>query len=254
MFETGRVGLAALLTLLAASPLRAAEVTVCAAASLADALREIGTAYEASSGNKVVFNLGASSDLARQIRAGAPADLFFSADQAQMDVLERAGLVKAADRVDVLSNVLVVVVPAEGGKVLRTPSDLLSLERLALADPQAVPAGVYARTYLESKGLWKKLEGKVVPTLNVRAALAAVESGHVDAGIVYRTDAAISSRVAVAFEIAREEGPRIVYVLAPLAASTRPVTRDLVRYLVSPDAIKVYERYGFLTTIGKPTR
>jgi molybdate transport system substrate-binding protein len=235
-----------LIALLAcAAPVAAEEVNVYAAASLTDALQELAQAFEARSGHKVVFNLGASNDLARQIKAGAPADVFFSADKAQMDGLEAAGLVRTADRVDVLSNILVVVVPASRTARMSQPSDLLAVNRVALGDPEAVPAGVYARTWLESIGLWDKLKDKVIPTLNVRAALSAVESENVDAGIVYRTDAAISKRVKVAFEVPRDKGPAIVYPMAPLAGSKKPATGELVRYLTSAPARDVYRRYGF---------
>ena len=232
--------------LFSAAPVAAEEVTVYAAASLTDALQEVAQGFEAKTGHKVVFNLGASNDLARQIRAGAPADVFFSADKAQMDGLEAAGLVRAADRMDVLSNILVVVVPASRTARMSQPSDLLAVQRLALADPEAVPAGVYARTWLQSVGLWDKLKDKVIPTLNVRAALSAVESENADAGIVYRTDAAISKRVKVAFEVPKDKGPAIVYPMAPLAGSRKPAAAELVRYLTSAPAREVYRRYGFI--------
>lgn len=249
----GRQTLAAvaLLSLVPDCSLRAEDVMLFAAASLTDALQEIGKAYEAASGNELVFNFGASSDLARQVRAGAPADVFFSADRAQVDALERAGLVRAGDRVDVLSNALVVVVPAAAAGALRSPAGLASLARIALADPEAVPAGVYARAYLESAGLWATLRDRIVPTLDVRAALAAVESGNADAGIVYRTDAAGSRRVRTAFEVPPEQGPRIVYVLAPIAASRKPATRQLVRHLLSAEARGTYQRHGFLAIAGR---
>jgi len=221
------------------------DVTVFAAASLSDALEEIARGYEQASGNKVVLNVGATSDLARQIQAGAAADLFFSADRAQMDVLEKTGLVRGADRVELLSNVLVVVVPAAAPTRVGSPADLASLRRIALADPEAVPAGVYARTYLESIGMWSALRDRVIPTLNVRAALAAVESGNADAGIVYRTDAASSRRVRVAFTVPPESGPKIVYVLAPLATPRRPAALDLARRLGGPEARAVFEKHGF---------
>jgi molybdate transport system substrate-binding protein len=237
--------------LLLAGPLAAEEVAVYAAASLTNALKDVARDFEAQTGHKVVFNLGASSDLARQIKAGAPADVFFSADKAQMDGLEAAGLVRAGDRIDVLSNVLVVVVPALRAASLRQPTDLLAVKHLAVADPQAVPAGVYARTWLESIGLWEKLQDKVVPTLDVRAALSAVESENADAGIVYRTDAAISKRVKVAFEVSRDRGPAIVYPLAPIARSGKPATAEIVRHLTSASARAVYARYGFLV-LGEP--
>jgi molybdate transport system substrate-binding protein len=248
----GRVEIAWIVAavLASAGPVAAEDVTVYAASSLTDALQDVARGFEAQTGHKVVFNVGASNDLARQIKAGAPADVFFSADKAQMDGLEASGLVRASDRADVLSNVLVIVVPVSAAARMSGPADLLTAKRLALADPQAVPAGVYARSWLESIGLWDKLKDRVVPTLNVRAALSAVESENVDAGIVYRTDAAISKRTKVAFEVPREQGPPIVYPLAPLAASRSRATADLVRYLTSPAARAVYERHGFVV-LGK---
>jgi molybdate transport system substrate-binding protein len=234
-----------------AAPGAAEEVTVYAAASLTEALKDIAQGFEAQTGHKVVFNLGASNDLARQIKAGAPADVFFSADKAQMDGLEATGLVRATDRVDVLSNVLVVVVPASSTARMSQSTDLLAVKHLALADPEAVPAGVYARAWLESIGLWGKLQGRIVPALNVRAALSAVESENADTGIVYRTDAAISKRVKVAFEVPRDQGPLIVYPLAPLADSKKAATAELVRYLTGASARKVYGRYGFIVLVEK---
>jgi molybdate transport system substrate-binding protein len=242
----------ALLALVApAAAAGADEVAVYAAASLTDCLKELAGGFEKSTGHKVVFNLGGSNDLARQIKAGAPADVFFSADKTQMDGLEAAGLVRGSDRVDVLSNVLVAVVPAASTARIGGAGDLLALRHLALADPEAVPAGVYARAWLESIGLWGRVKDQVVPTLNVRAALAAVESENADAGIVYRTDAAISKRVKVAFEVAKDQGPAIVYPLAPLAGSKKAATAELVQYLTSSSARGVYERYGFIVLGGK---
>ena len=117
---------------------------------------------------------------------------------------------------------------------------------LALADPDAVPAGIYARGWLESVGLWGRLKERVVPALNVRAALAAVEAENADAGIVYRTDAAVSKRVKVAFEVPREQGPPIVYPLAPIATSRTKATTELMRHLTSAAARAVYRRHGFV--------
>ena len=230
----------------------AEEVVIFAAASLTDALREIGKGYEATSRNHLIFNFGASNDLARQIRAGAPADIFFSADLAQMEGLEREGLVRRADRLDVLSNRLSAIVPVGSTLDIRGPRDLLAVKYLALASPEAVPAGVYAKTYFESIGLWDDIRAKVVPTLDVRATLAAVEGGHADAGIVYRTDAALSKRVRTAFDVPRDQGPPIVYPLAPLTASKRgEAARAVVRYLIGREAIAVYDRFGFLVILGK---
>src|SRR6185437_1435868 len=127
---------------------------------------------------------------------GAPVDVFVSADEAQMNLVARAGLVQPGTRVDLLSNQLVVVMPKPEAHPLGSARDLAApaIHRLAMADPGAVPAGVYAKAYLESQGLWSAIQPKVVPTLDVRAALAAVDSGNVDAAFVYRTDAALSSR------------------------------------------------------------
>jgi molybdate transport system substrate-binding protein len=229
-----------------------AEILVFAAASLTDALEEIGSKYGAASGDRVIFNFGASSDLARQIKAGAPADVFFSADVPQMEGLEKEGLVRREDRVDVLSNVLVAIVPLSSARAIRAPRDLLAVKYFALASPESVPVGVYARKYFESIGLWEELKGKVVPTADVRASLAAVEAEHADAGMVYRTDAAISKRVRVAFEVPRNEGPPIVYPLAPVARSKhKEAAAALVRHLVGTEAIQTYERFGFIVLVKR---
>jgi molybdate transport system substrate-binding protein len=245
---------AALLAVLAAGvPARArgADLVVFAAASLTDALREVGRAWEATSDDRVTFNFAGSSTLARQILAGAPADVFFSADRAQMAALERAGLVAPGAAVDALSNELVVVVPGDAGVPIAGPDDLRDVRRLALADPEAVPAGVYARRWLESIGLWSAVREHVVPTLDVRAALAAVEAGHADVGVVYHTDAAGSRRVRIAFEVPRAEGPPIVYTLAPLAHPAHAGAERLARFLASPAAGAVYARLGFLPLGGR---
>src|SRR5262249_16190043 len=149
--------------------------------------------YEKQSSDKIVFNFAASSMLARQITERAPADIFFSADEAKMDDLQKAGLIVNDTRRDMLSKSLVIVVPNDSQLTIKTPENLLSkTQKIAVADPRAVPAGIYTKEYLSGIGLWDKLESKIVPTENVRAALAAVESGNVDAGFVYRTDADIS--------------------------------------------------------------
>ncbi len=246
--DTERRSLAVALTIVLAGlwPSVAAgeEVVVFAAASLADALREIGSAFEARTGHRVVLSVGGSNDLARQIRAGAPAEVFVSASAERMDEVERAGLVRAADRVDLLSNRLVVIVPVVASAVPATAEDLASVRRLALGDPQAVPAGIYARQWLEKRGLWGRVRARVVPTLDVRAALAAVESGNADAGIVYRTDAAISRRVRVALEVPAGEAPRIVYPAALLAGARGAPARPLNPPRPAPAAPEGLARRG----------
>src|SRR5262245_58954698 len=192
-----------------------AEVTVYAAASLTDVMKEIAADYEKQGGDKISFNFGASSLLARQIIERAPADMFISADEAKMDDLEKAGLIAIETRRDLFSNLLVIVVPNDSKQVITSPEELVTKsQKIAVADPRAVPGGIFTREYLARLGLWQKLEPKIVPTENVRTALAAVESGNVDAGFVYKTDANISSKVKVAFTVAAEEGPPIRYPVA----------------------------------------
>lgn len=230
---------------LLASP---SDVRVYAAASLSDALTEALVLFqEAHPGARVLPNFGGSSDLARQIIAGAPADLFFSADEAQMDRVSKEGLLEEDSRRDVLSNQLVIVTSRSGTVSVKGPEDLARLRgRIAMADPEAVPAGVYARMYLSKLGLWEEVRSKVVPTLDVRAALAAVASGNVEAGIVYRTDAPIESRVQVAFEVPIDAGPRVIYPLSILRGRGSDDTRALARFLTSAPAGAVFGRHGFV--------
>ena len=221
------------------------EILVFGAASLTESLQELGKHFDASTGTKVTFSFGSSSDLARQIEAGAPADVFFSADKAKMDAFEKAGLVRAADRREFLSNVLVVVVPSSSSARIASAKDLAALPKLALADPSAVPAGIYAKQWLTAEGVWDAVRKKVVPTLDVRAALAAVAGGDIPAGIVYRTDAAISRDVRIAYSVT--DGPAITYSVAPVAASKHAeAAAKFVSFLDSPSGRGVFERRGFL--------
>jgi molybdate transport system substrate-binding protein len=235
---------------LAGTRLAAGEVTVFAAASLADALRELAAAYQQATGETVRLNLGASSTLARQIQEGAPADLFFSADEAKMDALERAGLLEPGTRRSLLSNSLVVVVAADSAIRLASVRELTApaVRRLAVAEPETVPAGIYARAYLDKQGLWRVLAPKIVPTENVRAVLAAVASGDVDAGFVYRTDALSTRQVRVAWAIPREDGPRISYPLAVVKGGDNPAGgRRFLAWLTSAAGKSVFVKYGFIT-------
>lgn len=232
-----------------ALPLQAAEVTVSAAASLTDALKKIAANYEKTSGDKIIFNFAASSLLAQQIAAGAPADIFFSADEAQMNRLEKQGLIDPATRKSILGNSLVVIVPSDSTLQIKSAGDLTNanVKQIALADPKAVPAGVYAKARLLKLQLWPAVEPKVVSTENVRAALAAVASGNVDAGVVYKTDAAISKNVKIAYEVPRADGPDISYPVALVKNSPQPAAaKKFLGYLSSKEAGQVFTRYGFL--------
>jgi molybdate transport system substrate-binding protein len=227
----------------------AADIKVFAAASLTDSVKEIAAAYRASTGDRIVFNLGASSTLARQIEEGAPADIFFSADEAKMDALEAKGLLAKGTRTSRLSNSLVIVVASENGAAVSSPQDLASpkVKRLALGDPRAVPIGVYAKQYLERLKLWTGIAPKVVATENVRAALAAVEAGNADASIVYKTDAAISKKVKVVFEVPAGDAPKISYPVALMKDAPAPAAaRRFLDYLNSEDAGRVFVKFGFI--------
>ncbi len=229
-----------------ATTVSATEVRVFAAVSLTEALEEIAAAYERQTGDDVVFHFGGSSLLARQIEQGAPADLFLSADEARMDALSQRGLVVASTRTSVLSNTLVIVVPWDGGMNITSPAQLMKAGSIALAEPSTVPAGIYARSWLQKLGLWERIAPKVIPTDNVRAALAAVESGNVDAAIVYKTDARIARHTRIAYEVPRAQGPAISYPFAMLRdAEQRAAAMRLLAYLRSKAALHVFAKHGF---------
>lgn len=227
----------------------AGEVSVFAAASLSDALKELAAQHQKATGDIVNLNLAASSTLARQIKEGAPADLFLSADEAKMDELTKAGLIDSATRQSLLGNTLVIVVPTDSSLAMRSAKDLAAPEvkHLALAEPQTVPAGIYAKEYLQKAGLWDSVSGKVVAMENVRAALAAVESGNAEAGIVYKTDALISKKVKVAHAIPATEGPRISYPVALVKGGKNPASAaNFLALLTSAEGKAVFAKYGFL--------
>ena len=209
-----------------------------AAASLQDALRVIAANYQRTSNDRVLFNFAGSNVLALQIRAGAPVDIFLAADERTMNSVR--SLVTA--RRPLLSNTLVVVSNIRVGDA----RELLRARRIALGDPNTVPAGVYAREYLQRIGLWRDLLPKIIPMENVRAALAAVDGGNVDAAIVYKTDAMLVRRSHVAFEITGVDAPRIVYPVAIVRASRHPAAaRRFLNYLTSTEALIVFRRFGF---------
>jgi molybdate transport system substrate-binding protein len=223
------------------------EVLVSAATSLTDVLQQIARAYEARTGTRLALNVGASNTLARQIAAGAPVDLFISADDAQMNLVR--GNILPETRVDLISNQLAIAVPTDRPRVVRSARDLAdpAFKRIALGDPAAVPAGVYARQYLEHAGLWPLIAPKVIPSATVRLALAAVESGAADAAIVYRTDVAAARRARLAFVVPAAEGPRIVYPAAVIrSAPHADAAKRLLTFLQSPAAADIFSRAGFL--------
>jgi molybdate transport system substrate-binding protein len=228
---------------------RTDEILVAAAASLTDVLKELSAAYQSKGKNIVNFNFGPSSTLARQIEEGAPADVFFSADLAQMDNLNKKGRLEPGMRKNLLSNQLVIIVPADSKLAIGSPKDLLKPEvkRIALAEPSSVPVGVYSSKYLSDEGLWEKVKPKVVPVLDVRATLASVESGNVEAGFVYKTDAAISKKVKIVFEVPIDMGPKITYPVAIIKESKRKeAARNFMNFVISPASKRIFEKYGFV--------
>lgn len=258
-WRAGLVVLAAAVGLSLAPAARAAQagsrgpILVSAAASLTDALTAIAHDYERTHGVHVTLNVGASSTLARQVTNGAPVDLFLSADEAQMDLVARAGLVEPGSRIDLLSNQLVVIMPRGTAHPLTSIEALAApaFRRIASADPGVVPAGVYAKHYLESQHLWAAIQPKIVPTLDVRAALAAVDSGNVDAGFVYRTDAALSRQSTMVFSVPRDQGPKISYPAALISGAAHlDAARHFLQYLQGPEAAKVFDRFGFVVNTG----
>ena len=224
-------------------------LTVSAAVSLSEVLDEAAAAYGERGGGPVRFNFAGSNVLARQIVNGAPVDLFISGDQAQMAVVERAGEVLEGSLRVVASNQLAVVASEDRVTQVRAafPRAGPAIRRLALGDPAAVPAGVYAKRYLERVGLWDAFESRLIPTGNVRGALAAVENGSVDAAIVYVTDVRSARRARVALVIPRDEAPEIAYPAAVMARSPNSAAAErFLTFLESADGRGIFARHGFL--------
>ncbi|MGH8751516.1 MAG: molybdate ABC transporter substrate-binding protein [Burkholderiales bacterium] len=232
-----------------ATPFCAAEnITAFAAASLKDALDALIVQYQSGSGNKVLAVYAASPTLARQIEQGAPADIFISADQDWMDYLAARQLIVPATRINLLHNHLVLIAPGDSKVATEIrPSfplaQLLGDGRLAMANPENVPAGKYGRAALEKLGVWVSVAKQVAATDNVRAALALVARGEAPLGIVYRTDALIEKKVRIVAEFPAHTHPPIVYPAA--AVSSSATARVFLDFLSSPAARKTWDKYGF---------
>ena len=222
-------------------------LVVSVAASIHDALAEIAGLYRAATGVTVALNTGGSNTLARQIVEGAPAGLFLSADEIQMDVVENAGRVVPGTRTRLLTNELAVIVPRDapaGVTVERVLEGRVS--RLAMGDPSAVPAGVYGRRWLEAQQAWARVSPQVIPFPTVRGVLSAVEAGRVDAGIVYRTDAA-TSPVRVIAHISPKDHPylQIVQPAAVIRGPMEAEARRFLEFLESAPARAVFAKRGY---------
>ena len=252
MFAAARRALVVVVLAAGATAVLAADLTVSAAASLTNAFKEIGPLFEAAHpGTAVLFNFGASGALLQQIaKGGAPVDVLVSADEETMDQAQRQGIVNAAQRRDVVSNTLVVIVPASARSAPTTLGQLAqpTYQRVAIGLPASVPAGRYARGVLEAAGLWPAIEPKMVGANNVRQALDYVARGEVDAAFVYATDAALMpDKVKVALTVPTSRPAR--YPAAPVVASANAQTAaKFVEFLQSAPAQAVLAKHGF----GKP--
>lgn len=224
---------------------------VSAAASLTNAFKDVGRAFEAQyPGTRVLFNFAASGALLQQIAQGAPVDVFASADQETMDQAQSRQLVKPQARRNFVSNTLVVVVPADAASPPRALHDLLAAQvaRIAIGTPASVPVGRYAKGVLEKARLWQRIEPKLIGASSVRQALDYVARSEVDAGFVYATDAALMpEKVKVAFTVPTETP--VLYPIAPVAGSANASdAARFVDFVMSPPAQAILARYGF----GKP--
>lgn len=225
---------------------------VLAAASLQEALTEAADAWAAKHHARPVISFAGSSALARQIEAGAPADLFISADEEWMDYLARKGLIRPNSRATLLSNQLVLIAPVGSNTTLTIRRGFplaraLGSGRLAMADPDSVPAGKYGKAALSHLAVWPLLASKVARAENVRAALALVERGEAPYGVVYATDARASSRVRVVGIFPASSHPAIAYPIAALRGSTNPAAETFRRFLVSREGKAIFARHGFVT-------
>jgi molybdate transport system substrate-binding protein len=233
---------------LAAASAQAVELTVSAAASLTNAFKDIGVAYEAQHpGVKVLFNFAASGALLQQIAKGAPVDVFASADQETMDQAQQQRLVKVETRHNFAGNSLVVIVPGDATLTPRNVQDLLSAKvtRIAIGVPASVSVGRYTKGVLEKTNLWAPVEAKMIGAASVRQALDYVARGEVDAGFVYATDAAIMpGKVKVAFTVPMP-GP-ILYPIAPIAGSANAgEAAKFTAFVLSAPAQAILGKYGF---------
>lgn len=233
----------------AASENAAPPLLVYGAASLTNVLEELGTAYQRAHGQSVKFSFAASSMLARQIEAGAKADIFFAADTEWMDYLQSRHLLNTGSRINLLSNRLVLIAPANSKLQLKIApnfalASILGKSRLSIGDPDSVPAGKYARSALTSLGVWNDVADKLVRGDSVRTALAFVDRGEAPLGIVYETDALIDKQVRIVDYFPVNSHTPIVYPIALTATATSGADK-FIAFLRSPASEAAFKKYGF---------
>ncbi len=224
--------------------------TVSAAASLRESVEAIGEVFQADHPEiTLLFNFGASGSLRHQIEQGAPVDVFISAAPVHIQMLKEAGLLATAATREILTNDLVLVTPKNNQRI-QTLGNLRrgEIQRVAIGAPLSVPSGMYARQALQSLGLWEKLQGRLVLAKNTLQVLAYVESGEVDAGFIYATDAARSRKVHVVAKVPSDSHAPIVYAAAITADAAHPIiARSFVHYLSDPSARAIFQAHGFKT-------
>lgn len=229
------------------------KITVFAAASLTNAMQDIAAQYKKEKTVEVVSSFASSSTLARQIEAGAPADLFISADQQWMDYAVSKNAIKTDTRETLLGNSLVVVAPKasqQGDITINDKTDwtaLLKGGRLAVGDPDHVPAGIYAKEALQKLGAWETLSPKLAPAQDVRGALALVQRDEAPLGIVYGSDAVASKGVKVVGTFPEASHKKVEYPIAIVKGHDNPTVTAFYSYLKGPEAAAIFQRYGFTT-------
>jgi molybdate transport system substrate-binding protein len=244
--------IAAVLALSAAPTIAEEKVTVFAAASLTDALKAAAARWQAQGNGAVVLSFGSSSAIAKQVEAGAPADIFASADDKWMQYLTDKSLVDDATVQRPIGNDLVLIAPADStASIAIAPNfDLagaLGDGRLSIGDPKGVPAGKYGQQALEKLGVWSSVESKTAAAENVRAALALVQRGEAPLGIVYATDAQSAKGVKVVGTFPDDSHDPIVYPMGVVAGHDRPEVKAFFDFLVGPEGKKLFASYGFKT-------
>ena len=245
-----RVALALILVTIASPALAAPKIVVFAAASLTDALQDIAASYEKKTGARIVNSFASSSTLARQIENGAPAEIFASADNQWMDYLATRGLIEPDTRKSPIGNALVLIAPQDsplGPRAIDSRLDwakLLSGGRLAVGDPDHVPAGIYAKQALQTLGAWDGLEPQLARAEDVRAALVYVDEGEAPLGIVYLTDARDDAKVKIVGVFPEASHPPIVYPFALVKGAPSPA-RAYFEFLTGKAAMEIFVRYGF---------
>ena len=226
------------------------ELNISAAVSMKDALAEIQTNYQKKAPQvKLVYNLGASGSLQKQIEQGAPADIFISAAPKQMNELEAKNLVIKATRKNLLENKLVLIAPKDSTLSISKLEDLQNdtVKQISIGETKVVPAGQYAEQALKKLGVWEKIQRKIVFAKDVRTVLTYVDTGNVDAGLVYKTDAAASKKVKILATAPDGSHAPIIYPAAVLTGTkNQKAAEEFLSYLAGPEGKSVFEKHGFV--------